>query len=99
MLSTPVNAHVGMEVGAARRGTGRPVSASALGLVMGDVDVVRALGIADIPVAFFGYPGDPARFSRHVHVALPWIDHWQSRDELLAALLAFAGSQPEPPVL
>jgi D-aspartate ligase len=75
------------------------VSAPALGLVMGDVDVVRALGIAGIPVAFFGYPGDPARFSRHVRAQLPWIDHWQRREDLLAALLAFAGSQPVAPVL
>jgi D-aspartate ligase len=75
------------------------VSARALGLVMGDVDVVRALGIAGVAVAFFGYPGDPARFSRHVRATLPWIDHWEHRDELLAALLAFAGSQPVPPVL
>jgi len=66
---------------------------------MGDVDVVRALGIAGIPVAFFGYPGDPARFSRHVRLALPWIDHWERREELVAALLAFAESQPEAPVL
>jgi D-aspartate ligase len=77
---------------------GKPVAAS-LALVMGDVDLVRALGLAGIPVAFFGTPDASARFSRHVRVVLPWIDHWRRQDELLAALMAFGRSQPEPPVL
>jgi D-aspartate ligase len=78
--------------------SGRPVAAPTA-LVMGDVDLVRALGLADIPVAFFGAPDASARFSRHVRVVLPWIDHWRRQDELLAALMAFGRSQPEPPVL
>jgi predicted ATP-grasp superfamily ATP-dependent carboligase len=70
-----------------------------LGLVMGDVDLVRALGLAGIPVAFFGFPDASARFSRHVHTVLPWIDHWSRQDELLAALLRFGSLHDEPPVL
>jgi D-aspartate ligase len=70
-----------------------------LALVMGDVDLVRALGLAGIPSAWFGFADGPARFSRHVRVTLPWIDHWQRQDELVAALLRFGRSQPEPPVL
>ena len=70
-----------------------------LGLVMGDVDLVRALGLAGIPVAFFGFPDASARFSRHVQTVLPWIDHWLRQDELLAALLRFGASQNEPPIL
>jgi D-aspartate ligase len=66
---------------------------------MGDVDLVRALGLAGISSAFFGLPDASARFSRHVSVVLPWIDHWERQDELVAALLAFARSQPDPPVL
>jgi predicted ATP-grasp superfamily ATP-dependent carboligase len=73
--------------------------ASPLGLVMGDVDLVRALALGGIPAAFFGFPDASARFSRHVHAVLPWIDHWARQDELLAALLRFARSQDEPPVL
>jgi D-aspartate ligase len=73
---------------------GRP-----LALVMGDVDMVRALGIAGISSALFGFEDEPARFSRHVGAVLPWIDHWERQDELAAALLAFARTQPEPPVL
>ncbi len=70
-----------------------------LALVMGDVDLVRALGVAGISCAFFGRPDEPARFSRHVGASLPWIDQWERQDELVAALLDFARSQPEPPVL
>jgi D-aspartate ligase len=66
---------------------------------MGDVDMVRALGLAGIPSAYFGPPESPARFSRHVRVVLPWIDEWHQQDELVAALLHFAQSQSEPPVL
>ncbi len=86
---------------AARRSPRRTASRSdlPLALVLGDVDLVRALGIAGIPVAFFGAPDSAARFSRHVREALPWIDPWDRQEELVAALLAFAHSQPEPPVL
>jgi D-aspartate ligase len=68
-------------------------------LVMGDVDLVRALGLAGITSACFGFPDSPARFSRHVTVTLPWIDHWNRQGELVAALLRFGRAQPEPPVL
>lgn len=70
-----------------------------LAVVMGDVDLVRALGLGGISSACFGFPDDPARFSRHVRTTLPWIDHWQRQDELVAALLRFGRAQPEPPVL
>jgi D-aspartate ligase len=70
-----------------------------LALVMGDVDMVRALGMAGIPVAFFGRDDEPARLSRHVRASLPWIDPWERQDELVDALLAFAAAQRQPPVL
>jgi predicted ATP-grasp superfamily ATP-dependent carboligase len=70
-----------------------------LAVVMGDVDMVRALGVAGISSAFFGFADDSARFSRHVRVSLPWIDQWERQDELAAALLALARAQPQPPVL
>jgi D-aspartate ligase len=70
-----------------------------LALVMGDVDMVRALGMAGIPVAFFGRDDEPARLSRHVQAELPWIDPWEHQDELVDALLAFASTQAQPPVL
>jgi len=70
-----------------------------LALVMGDVDMVRALGIAGISSAFFGFADDSARFSRHVRVSLPWIDQWERQEELVVALLEFARAQPHLPVL
>jgi D-aspartate ligase len=66
---------------------------------MGDVDLVRALGLAGISSAFFGFPDASARFSRHVSAVLPWIDHWRHQDELVSELLEFARSQPTSPVL
>jgi D-aspartate ligase len=73
-----------------------PAGSTALALVIGDVDLVRALGLAGIASAFVGASDAPARFSRHVEALLPWTD-----DERLvvAELLRFAGEQPEPPVL
>ena len=71
----------------------------ALALVMGDVDMVRALGLAGIQSAFFGFADDSARFSRHVRASLPWIDQWERQPELVQALLEFARSQPRAPVL
>ena len=70
-----------------------------LAVVMGDVDMVRALGVAGISSAFFGFADDSARFSRHVRVSLPWIDQWERQEELAEALLALALAQPQPPVL
>jgi D-aspartate ligase len=74
-------------------------SADSLALVMGDVDLVRALGIAGISAAFLGSANDPARFSRHVRVSLPCIDDLEPQESVVAGLLAFASSQAQPPVL
>ena len=74
-------------------------SAAPLAQVMGDVDMVRALGIAGIQSAFFGFADDSARFSRHVRASLPWIDQWERQQELVRALLELARSQPRPPIL
>jgi hypothetical protein len=56
-----------------------------LALVMGDVDLVRALGVAGISSAFFGFADDSARFSRHVRVSPPWLDQWERQEELAAS--------------
>ena len=74
-------------------------SGDPLALVMGDVDLVRALGIAGISAAFLGSPNDPARFSRHVRVSLPWTDPWERQEAMVDALLAFATSRAQAPVL
>src|SRR5262249_48057155 len=70
-----------------------------LALVMGDVDMVRALGLAGIPSVYFGPEDDSARLSRHVQMSLPWIDPWEHPAELPAPRLPFARAQPQPLVL
>jgi predicted ATP-grasp superfamily ATP-dependent carboligase len=70
-----------------------------LALVMGNIDLVRPLGLARIPCAVFGPPDNPVRFSRHVRESLPWVDPWTRSDALADALLTFATRQPTPPVL
>jgi D-aspartate ligase len=84
---------------------GRPVRSlgdqrsTAHAVVMGDIDLVRPLGLAGIRSALFALPDERGRFSRHVDEVLPWIDHWERREEVVAELLAFAERQAEPPVL
>jgi D-aspartate ligase len=74
---------------------------SAMAVVMGDVDLVRALWLAGIGSAFFGIPDATARFSRHVRTILPAIEGWERDREADAVevLVGFARSQPEPLVL
>jgi D-aspartate ligase len=79
--------------------SGRGGGGPPLAVVMGDVDLVRALGLERIPVAFFGPPDASARFSRHVCTVLPWIDHWARQDELVAELMRFGRCRRELPVL
>jgi D-aspartate ligase len=67
--------------------------------VLGEIDVVRALGLAGIDCAVAAVPGDPATYSRHVSVVLDWHDPWQRSEEMLESLLRFASSQRRPPVL
>lgn len=68
-------------------------------VVLGDVDMVRALGLAGIPSVVVAPPGSASRFSRSTKDSLPWIDPWDRAEELVEALVAFGLSQPEPPVL
>jgi D-aspartate ligase len=71
------------------------MAGAALAVVMGDIDLVRALGLGGIRSAFVGSQDAPARFSRHVEAMLPWVDE----EQLMASLLRFGHAQPEPPVL
>jgi D-aspartate ligase len=75
------------------------VPATPTAVVMGDVDLVRALGLAGIASAFSGPSDAPARFSRHVAAVLPRADHWARQEDLLGELLAFGRAAPAPPVL
>jgi len=71
------------------------MAGTALAVVLGDIDLVRALGLAGIASAFVGSGEAPARYSRHVEALLPSEDEEQT----IASLLRFGGAQAEPPVI
>jgi predicted ATP-grasp superfamily ATP-dependent carboligase len=66
---------------------------------MGDVDLVRALGMAGIRSACVTRPGWPADRSRFVSQRVEWADNWGDPEHLLENVLRYAGSQPEKPPL
>src|SRR5205085_1964639 len=67
--------------------------------VLGDIDLVRALGLARIPSTVMAPPGSPARYSRHARARFPWHNAWETPEQLVDVLVRFGQSQPEPPVL
>jgi predicted ATP-grasp superfamily ATP-dependent carboligase len=75
---------------------GRP---GPLACVVGEIDVVRALGLAGIPCAVVSPPGDFTRYSRHRRVSLDRVDVWRRPGEMVERLVAFGRAQPERPVL
>ena len=70
-----------------------------LACVMGDVDLVRALGMAGIRSAVVARPGWPADRSRFSDARIEWADNWGDPQRLLANVVAFARTLPEPPPL
>ncbi len=70
-----------------------------LACVMGDMDLLRPLGLAGIACVVVAHPGAPPRFSRFARETLPWCDGWERADEQVDALMRFGSAQPEPPVL
>ena len=70
-----------------------------LACVIGDIDLVRPLGLAGIRSAVVAKPGDPIRYSRFTEHVIDWLDPWKEADALVDRLLQFAETQPEPPVL
>lgn len=67
--------------------------------VLGDVDLVRALGLAGLSCVVAAGEHDPVRFSRHVVGTLPLLDHWTQADAIVDELLGWAADHPERPVL
>jgi predicted ATP-grasp superfamily ATP-dependent carboligase len=70
-----------------------------LACVMGDADLIRALGMAGIRSACVTRPGWPADRSRFTEARVEWADNWGEPERLLENLLAFAESMPAPPPL
>jgi D-aspartate ligase len=71
----------------------------ALAIVLGDMDLVRSLGLAGIACVAVAQPGDAVRFSRFTRATLNWVDPLEQAEELVERLVDFARRQPEPPVL
>jgi len=67
--------------------------------VLGDIDLVRALGLARISSIVLSPPAAPVRYSRHTLAALPWHNAWERPEQLVDALVRYGQAQPEPPVL
>jgi len=72
-----------------------------LACVMGDMDLVRPLGLAGIRCAVITPPDGLPRFSRFANEAILWPDEEiaEGAEALLDRLLQFGTSQPERPVL
>jgi len=67
--------------------------------VMGNIDLVRPLGLAGIPCMVAAPPGNPVLHSRFVRKASSWEDDEANAEASIEALLHFGAAQPEPPVL
>jgi D-aspartate ligase len=70
-----------------------------LACVLGDIDLVAALGKGGVRSVVVAPPNDPARFSRHVVGRLEPGDHWRQPETLVERLVTWAARQALPPVL
>lgn len=70
-----------------------------LACVMGDIDLLRPLGMAGIPCAVVTRPGTMPRFSRYTYASIKWNDPWKNPEKVLENLMKFGRSQTEKPVL
>ena len=75
------------------------MSARPVAVVIGDITLVRPLGLGGIASALASKATDPARFSRHVCAVLPALDPLAQEAELVEELCRFAAAQPERPAL
>ncbi|WP_207456141.1 ATP-grasp domain-containing protein [Azospirillum sp. SYSU D00513] len=76
-----------------------PTKSRALACVLGDMDLVRPLGLAGIPCAVVAQPGSPITHSRYTRAVIPAGEAATDPEGLLDALVRFGSAQPEPPVL
>jgi D-aspartate ligase len=74
-------------------------SPTAVACVMGDMDLLRPLALANIPCAVVSRPGVPSLYSRYAQSRLAWSDYANNADALVDTLVSFGKSQAEPPVL
>src|SRR3712207_5584248 len=67
--------------------------------VMGDMDLIRPLGLAGIPCAAVCARDEPPRFSRFTSATVPRHDAWREQDAQVRDLLEYARRAPVPPIL
>ena len=72
---------------------------AAAALVLGDVDLVRALALGHVPSVVVARPGSPARYSRTTAAVLDLPDSLARPEEWVESLVRYGLAQPEPPVL
>lgn len=70
-----------------------------LACVLGDMDLVRPLGLAGIKCAVAVPPGAASRYSRFTTHAIEWTHPWEQTDRLVENLIQFGKNQGERPVL
>ena len=74
-------------------------SGQPLACVLGDMDLVRPLGLSGIDCVVAVPPGAAPRFSRFTRAALEWSNPWEQGDRLVETLMRFGTAQAKPPVL
>lgn len=75
------------------------MSSNVLACVLGDMDLVRPLGIAGISCAVAVPAGAAPRYSRYTKAVIDWANPWKEADTLVRNLIAFGETQSEAPVL
>ncbi|HET8651938.1 MAG TPA: ATP-grasp domain-containing protein [Gaiellaceae bacterium] len=70
-----------------------------LACVIGDIDLLRPLGLAGIRCGVVAAPGAIVRYSRFTDAVIESVDPWKEPGELLARLLRFGEAQEARPVL
>ena len=70
-----------------------------LACVLGEIDLVRALGKDGVRCAVAAVPGDPAHYSRHVVESIPWFHPLEESQRMLESLMGWGERQPKRPVL
>jgi predicted ATP-grasp superfamily ATP-dependent carboligase len=67
--------------------------------VMGDIDLLRPLGMAGIPCVVVTKPGTMPRYSRYAKRSLEYNDPWQYPEKVVDELMRFGLAQEERPIL
>ena len=70
-----------------------------LACVIGDMDLMRPLGLAKIPCAAVAPPGAPPRYSRFTRAVIEWTDPADESGGLVDTLIDFAKGQSQKPIL